>query len=130
MIANEGDETEYTDELKLLVVDHPAGVGAVADEQGRVHTLTHPCPPVKAADGRGYTFEYRIPWSTLDAKAPLTKGQLAVVAIFFIASTHRAVPLIFNGSDAGPMRTKSLFMTRTRLMPAPVAINVFSAAGE
>jgi hypothetical protein len=30
---------------------------------------------VKATDGRGYTFEYRIPWSTLGAKKPLKGGD-------------------------------------------------------
>jgi hypothetical protein len=29
-----------------------------------------------AADRKGYTFEYRIPWSTLEAKAPLKAGDL------------------------------------------------------
>ena len=30
---------------------------------------------VKSGDGRGYTFEYRIPWSTLGAKTPLKGGD-------------------------------------------------------
>ncbi len=30
---------------------------------------------VKLADGRGYTFEYRIPWNTLGAKTPLKGGD-------------------------------------------------------
>jgi len=32
-------------------------------------------------DGKGYTFEYRIPWSTLRAKAPLKGGDLVAGAI-------------------------------------------------
>jgi hypothetical protein len=52
-ITNEVDETQFTDEMKLLVVDHPAGAKAVADEDGRVHTLSDPRPPIRAVDGRG-----------------------------------------------------------------------------
>ena len=35
------------------------------------------------ADGRGYTFEYRIPWSTLGAKAPLKGGDLVAGTVQF-----------------------------------------------
>ncbi len=52
-ITNEVDETQYTDELKLVVVDHPNRVAVVWDEWGGLHTVTAPVPPVKAMDGRG-----------------------------------------------------------------------------
>ena len=38
---------------------------------------------VKAADGRGYIFEYAIPWSTLGAKAPLKGGDLVSGTVQF-----------------------------------------------
>lgn len=38
---------------------------------------------LKAADGRGYTFEYRIPWSTLNAKAPPKAGDLVAGTVQF-----------------------------------------------
>jgi len=38
---------------------------------------------VKMADGGGYTFEYRIPWSTLGAKTPLKGGDLAAGTVQF-----------------------------------------------
>ncbi len=37
----------------------------------------------KAADGRGYTFEYAIPWSTLGAPAPLSGGQIVAGTVQF-----------------------------------------------
>jgi len=37
----------------------------------------------KAADGRGYTFEYRIPWSTLEARRPPTGGDLVAGTVQF-----------------------------------------------
>jgi hypothetical protein len=53
LIANELDETEYTDELKLLVVDHPQGTKAVPDALGGIHTISHPIIPLQAKDKRG-----------------------------------------------------------------------------
>lgn len=38
---------------------------------------------VKMDDGRGYTFSYRIPWSTLGAKAPLQGGDLVAGTVQF-----------------------------------------------
>jgi len=52
-LTNEVDETQYTDELKLLVVDHPRDVSVVADERGVAHSLRSPAAPSKAADARG-----------------------------------------------------------------------------
>jgi hypothetical protein len=52
-LTNEVDETQYTDELKLVVVDHPRGVSVVADESGAVHGLAAAVPPSKAVDTAG-----------------------------------------------------------------------------
>ncbi len=49
-IANELAETEYTDELKLIVVDHSAGLRVVPDASGGIHTVSKPLPPRKARD--------------------------------------------------------------------------------
>ena len=35
------------------------------------------------ADGTGYTFEYRIPWQTLNAKAPLKGGDIVASTVQF-----------------------------------------------
>ncbi len=52
-LTNEVDETQYTDELKLLVVDHPADVAVVADESGVLHATAAQVPPTKAVDTQG-----------------------------------------------------------------------------
>jgi len=52
-VTNEVDETQYTDELKLVVVDHPRGVSVVADESGALRSASAPVPPSKAVDTHG-----------------------------------------------------------------------------
>ena len=36
-LVNERPETQYTDELKLIVVDHPPGTQVIPDRAGKVH---------------------------------------------------------------------------------------------
>lgn len=52
-VTNEVDETQHTDEMKLVVVDHPGNVTVVADEAGALHSLAAPVGPTSAVDGRG-----------------------------------------------------------------------------
>jgi hypothetical protein len=52
-MTNEVDETQYTDELKLVIVDHPANIRVVSDESGNFCTLTDPLPPFRAYDAKG-----------------------------------------------------------------------------
>ena len=52
-LADELEETDYTDEMKLVAVDHPRGVEVLPDEAGGLHTFARPLPPASARDGRG-----------------------------------------------------------------------------
>jgi hypothetical protein len=52
-IANVLEETEYTDELKILVVDHSPNVKAVPDGIGRLHAISTPLAPSRAYDKSG-----------------------------------------------------------------------------
>ena len=53
LVSNELDETQFTNELKLLVVDHREGERVVPDIQGRLHTISDPVPPITAHDQKG-----------------------------------------------------------------------------
>jgi hypothetical protein len=53
LVTNEVDETQYTDELKLVVVDHTPETQVIPDELGRMHTVSNPFSPRRAVDGKG-----------------------------------------------------------------------------
>ncbi len=53
LVTNEVNESQMTDQLQLLVVDHAAGFRPVADEFGRFHTVAEPRPPIMASDQTG-----------------------------------------------------------------------------
>jgi hypothetical protein len=59
LLADELNETEYTDVFELRVVDHPQGTRVAAGERGNLYTLTHPTPPLSARDERGADL---LPW--------------------------------------------------------------------
>jgi hypothetical protein len=65
-IANALEETEYTDELKLLVVDHARGFKPVPDGSGKIHVVSHPLPPSRACDKSGHDISPAL--STVDGK--------------------------------------------------------------
>lgn len=52
-LTNERPETQYTDELRLLVVDHPAGTQALPDRRGVIHIVADAQPPNTARELSG-----------------------------------------------------------------------------
>ena len=55
-IANEADETQYTDELTLIAVDHPKDIDVYAGSDGVIHTVRSPEAPLAAEDFEGKDF--------------------------------------------------------------------------
>src|SRR5262245_10930673 len=52
-LANELEETDYVDMVRVLAVDTEPGTTVAPDAEGRLHTLTLPRSPVVARDFRG-----------------------------------------------------------------------------
>lgn len=48
-MTNQLNETQYTDELKLLMVEHPIGTDVVPDVTGHIHTIASPVTPTSAS---------------------------------------------------------------------------------
>lgn len=108
MITNEVDETQYTDEIKLVVVDHPEGVKVAPDESGKIHTISQPIIPVNAVDGKGRDLMKYISendwifWqSRTEGRDPDKKEDLKDELIFEFPKPDGATKakLLFNGCN-------------------------------
>lgn len=74
-ISNLLRETQYTNELKLLVADHPEDVVAACDAQGGVHAFRRPLPASSAVDGRGRDVAALLAEADGDAWRPAYKDR-------------------------------------------------------
>ena len=52
-ITDKGQETEYTNEMKILSVDAPNGVTVIPDFKGGMHTISQKVEPVRCIDFTG-----------------------------------------------------------------------------
>jgi hypothetical protein len=52
-LSNEARETQFTDQLLLLAVDHEPGLEVLPGDDGALHTIARPLPPLSAVDGMG-----------------------------------------------------------------------------
>jgi len=59
LLTNEVPETQFTNLMELQVVDHPAGIRVIADEWGKLHTLSAPRRLMSARDRTGRDL---LPW--------------------------------------------------------------------
>jgi hypothetical protein len=53
MLSNDNDETQYTDQVELWVVDHKPGVTPRVGGDGSLYSVAEPHPPLAAHDGQG-----------------------------------------------------------------------------
>ncbi len=52
-LTNEVNETQYTDELKLTLIDHPDSVTVVPGVNGELYCFVNPQTPIKAFNSKG-----------------------------------------------------------------------------
>ena len=50
LVANELEESDFVDEVSLVVIDHPAGVRIVPDILGGLHSIVRPQAAIRATD--------------------------------------------------------------------------------
>lgn len=74
-LANELPETQYVDELKLLVVDHPPGTSVLPSFDGSLHVLSSPHPPREALDFAGHDVTHLVHSTDDDAWASNPFGR-------------------------------------------------------
>ena len=53
LLTNEVDETQFTDELKLWIIDHRPECEVLLDANGKAYTVAQRIKPVRATDNRG-----------------------------------------------------------------------------
>ena len=77
-VRNERNETDYTDELALLVVDHPAGTRAIADIAGAVHIVGSGAVAASTKAFGGDTIPSRAGW---ELTFPRPAGDTAALVL-------------------------------------------------
>lgn len=89
--TNERPETHYTDELALLVADHPAGTRAFPDASGEVHVVEKGVLPVAVREYGGDTIPSRAGWELTfvrpagDSVALVLRTRNTVVPAFVLS---------------------------------------------
>jgi hypothetical protein len=107
-LTNEVEETQYTDELKLVVTDHAKGTRVVPDESGRMHTFLRPATPKQTSDERGKNLRFyldkndRIFWLSSEEDALVGKSEKTKNELTFTFSKPAGATqakILFNGCN-------------------------------
>jgi hypothetical protein len=125
LLTNEVNETQYTNQIELWVVDHRPGVRVVADEFGGLHTLAAPRPPLSARDQDGRDLRAwlaatdRLVWEAPPAAPGRDQRQEIVLAFPKPRGATRA-RLVANAATAlwGSHMIRELLALRGRDLPA------------
>ena len=108
LVLNELNETQYTDELKLVIVDHPKGVKVVPDASGKIYTVSQPITPTQAYDQKGRDLlpsisenDWKFWVARTEEKNPERKEDLRDELIFEFPKPEGATKakLLFNGGN-------------------------------
>ena len=78
-VKNDRPETDYTDELTLLVADHPRATRAVPDATGTVHVVGEGVRPISTSEFGGDTIPSRAGWEVAFRRPPGSSDTVALV---------------------------------------------------
>jgi hypothetical protein len=109
LMKNEADETQYTDELKLLIIDHPQNVQVTPDKNGAMTVYSKTLFPYSVIDenGKDITQFFRnkdgVQWQTdlpLDTTLISNSLRHQIIMKFPKPKDAKRVKLLMNGGTA------------------------------
>lgn len=123
MVRNEANETQFTDQMNLLILDHAPGATIVPDFTGKFSSFTRSIPPVSVVDETGrdvrtfFTIRDDVKWQT---KMPTDTSFHAQdlrqhLTFTFPKPTHATtLPLLVNAGTAqwGSNMIREMLMLR------------------
>ena len=93
LLTNEVDETQHTNSLQLMVIDHPAGTTPVIDLEGRAHVFRSLDSLRAAREASGADL---LPWLRADDRAAWEDNLERLTAKHPLADTRNHVTLEFD----------------------------------
>lgn len=92
-VRNDRPETDYTDEMVLLSVDHPAGTRAIPDAENGVHLVGTGSRPTATLEYGGDTIPSRAGW---ELAFPRPRGVGDTVALVLRARNSSLAPFVIE----------------------------------
>lgn len=123
LMRNEADETQHTDEIKLLAIEHPIGTEIAPDVRGKFTVFEKALPPLSVTDENGkdisifFNKKDNVQWQTdLPDQTGFDAGKLRHELIFRFPKPKDAkkVKLLVNAGTAlwGGYMIKSMLKMR------------------
>jgi hypothetical protein len=141
-LTNEVDETQFTDELKLVVVDHPCEYTIAPDISGNMHTFKNPCAPTRAFNGAGRDLMPYVSkndwvyWNTMEDSTPQLYARALrseITLVFPKPDTAKKVKLLANASTTlwgSQMLKRYLSLGGNRIHSWYKKVNRIAASGK
>ena len=112
-VTDEGQETEYTNEVKILSVEAPNGVTVIPDFKGGMHTISQKVEPVRCIDFNGNNRLNEVLEEDKDYwQSDLNAKDLTQSWVYAMASSSN------SGNRRRQRRQKSSSRARTQGLPS------------
>lgn len=128
LLTNEVDETQFTDEFKLWIVDHAPGLGVCPDAEGNLYSIGERIKPSRAVDGKGNDVSRwiaendRLYWeSNLSLKNPESTADLRDTILLLFPKPHGVTQAKFLVNGGTTMWGSQMLKRMTELRGESVA---------